>query len=39
MPLLCYFRGVLRGLIPGLLIAIASGVGVALFVLGGNAGS
>ena len=39
MPLLCYFRGVLRGLIPGLLIAIASGVGVALSVLGGNAGS
>lgn len=34
-----YFRGVLRGLVPGLLIALASGIGVALSVLGGNAGS
>lgn len=34
-----FFRGVLRGLVPGLLIALASGIGVALSVLGGNAGS
>ena len=33
------FRGVLRGLVPGLMIAIASGIGVALSVLGGNSGS
>ncbi|VDI13896.1 Hypothetical predicted protein, partial [Mytilus galloprovincialis] len=32
-------RGVLRGLVPGLMIALASGIGVALSVLGGNAGS
>ncbi|XP_063403004.1 uncharacterized protein LOC134686995 [Mytilus trossulus] len=32
-------RGVVRGLVPGLMIALASGIGVALSVLGGNAGS
>ncbi|CAC5368141.1 unnamed protein product [Mytilus coruscus] len=32
-------RGVIRGLVPGLMIALASGIGVALSVLGGNAGS
>lgn len=35
----CYFRGMLRSLWVGVLIAIPSGAGVALSVLGGNAGS
>jgi len=33
------FRGQLRSLLTGLLIAVPSGAGVALSVLGGNAGS
>jgi len=37
--LIIFFRGALRSLWVGVLIALPSGAGVALSVLGGNAGS